>query len=237
MIKLQTIKCTHLGTIIIVCDSLFVTMSSLYAEPVVDKTKEVESNAADSGLVLPLYAVVNKKKKRKPDVAPYVKKCPDDNTNSGIGNIVIPSKDEAVPPIAMEATKDIKDKPITINSNSYGGDWWRKYISEKKLFLVFVIAVILFHCVTLLSVCIAITEISKLKSEAHQIKMELNESISSVSLDLNQDFTELSQELKEIITLELSQNISAYLFQQQSQVLPASSCADILLVNPSSLSG
>ncbi len=66
-------------------------MSSIYAEPVVDKTKEMESNEADFGLVLPLYAVVDKKKKKKPDVAPYVKKCPDDNTNSDLPNIVIPS--------------------------------------------------------------------------------------------------------------------------------------------------
>ncbi len=65
--------------------SLFVTMSSIYAEPVVDKTKEMESDEADSGLVLPIYAVVDKKKKKKnPDVAPYVKKFPDDNTNSDL---------------------------------------------------------------------------------------------------------------------------------------------------------
>ncbi len=97
-------------------------MSSIYAEPVVDKTKLMESNEADSGLVIPLYAVVDKKKKKKPDVAPYV---PDDNTNSGIPNIETHSKNEALPPIAID---DTNDKPIAMNSNSYC-DWWRKYIS------------------------------------------------------------------------------------------------------------
>ena len=138
-------------------------------------------------------------------------------------------------PIAID---DTNDKPIAINNNSYC-DWWRKYISEKKLSLVVLISVL---CVISLSVCIAIAEISKLKSEAtistsslHQLIMELNESISSVSLVLNQDSAVLSQEV--IQNISALNNTLTYLFQGKSQVLPAPSCAAILLVNPSSPSG
>ncbi len=111
-------------------------------------------------------------------------------------------------------------------------------------------------------IAVAFTMIFKLKSEAdtstfslYHLITELNESISSVSLGLNQDLNEsvslrlnldlaeLSQKLKENITSELIQNISAlyntltYLFQGKSQVLPAPSCAAILHDNPSSPSG
>ncbi len=86
------------------------------------------------------------------------------------------------------------------------------------------ISVILFLCVTLLNVSIATIEISKLKSEAaistsslHQLIMELNESISSVSLELSTNIFALNNTLHQFLT--------------------APSCAAILLRNPSSPSG
>ncbi len=99
--------------------------------------------------------------------------------------------------------------------------------------------------------------IFKFKSEAdtstsslYQLITELNESISSVSLRLNQDLNESVSLRLNLDLAELSQeikfsqnNISAlnntltYLFQGKSQVIPAASCIAILHNDPSSPSG
>ena len=100
--------------------------------------KEIESDEADSGL--PLYAVVDEKEEPKT----IALKCPEDNTNSDIvtfySKIVTPS-------IAIK--------------NASNCDGWR----EKKLILAMIlIVVVLLVCVV--SICFALTEISKLRSEA-----------------------------------------------------------------------
>ncbi len=79
------------------------------------------------------------------------------------------------------------------------------------------------YCFHLVVFDLAFTEVSKLKSEV---------ALSTSSLWLTQDFTELKEKIGQNSILALNNTFN----QGQSQVSPALSCAAILLVNPSSRS-
>ncbi len=126
------------------------------------------------------------------------------------------------------AMKEItsEDNPRAVNKNSFNIK-----ITDKKLIACVSIALISLFCFAFIFVAIALTEITKLKSEA---------ALSTSSLN------QLIMELRENISVQLSQDISALNntlvmstigFQGKSQDFPASSCAAIHLIHPSSSSG